>query len=226
MNHINVVRAQTRNSLAITWLTNRSLVNNSLINSALAKHSFTNSSRINTGGFSLINLIVTIAITLVLASVAIPSFAGLLSRSVIEHSATNLQHSLTLARQYAITHNTTVQVCRMADDNRKQCHQKRDFNASWNQGWLVFSDTNKNNELDSADKILSVTQNNTKSSVVFNQRGRLRFFANGSARSAGFYICDRNQKNYRHVVLLHTGRTRTTDSLGLRQRTICNNNSM
>jgi len=174
-------------------------------------------------GYSLINLVVTTANTAILAIVAIPSFAGLVSKSVVEDSSANLQHSLTQARQYAVVNQTIVQVCRMANDDQSQCHQQRDFNASWSQGWLVFSDNNKNNELDSTDKVLSVTQNNTKSHVVFNQRGRLRFFPNGTARSAGFYICGADQKHYRHVVLLHTGRTRTSDTLAARQRNICNN---
>ncbi len=175
-------------------------------------------------GYSLLNLIVTTAITLFLASIAIPSFAALMSKTVVENSSSNLQHSLALARQYAVVNHTIVQVCRMADDDQSQCHQQRGFNESWSQGWMVFGDTNKNNELDDSDKILSVTQNNTQSHVVFNQRGRLRFFPDGTARSAGFYVCGRDKKHYRHVVLLHTGRTRTSDSLNTRQRGICNMN--
>ena len=175
-------------------------------------------------GYSLLNLIVTTAITMVLASIAIPSFAALMSKTVVESSSSNLQHSLALARQYAVVNHTIVQVCRMADDDQSQCHQQRGFNESWSQGWMVFGDTNRNNELDDNDKILNVTQNNTKSNVVFNQRGRLRFFPDGTARSAGFYVCGRDQKHYRHVVLLHTGRTRTSATLDSRQRGICDNN--
>ena len=175
-------------------------------------------------GFSLLNLIVTVAIALVLTSTAIPSFAALISKTVVESSSTNLQHSLALARQYAIVNNTIVQVCRMADDDQSQCHQQRDFNASWSKGWITFSDINRNHELDDTDKILNITQNNLKSSVVFNQRGRLRFFPNGTARSAGFYVCTQDRQHYRHVVLLHTGRARTSKSLDARQQEICHNN--
>ena len=173
-------------------------------------------------GFSLLDLIITMSITLVLAGMAIPSFAALLSKTVVEGSSINLQHSLALARHYAITSGTIVQVCRMADNDQSQCHQQRNFNESWSKGWIVFSDSNRNNELDDADKILTVSQNNQKSKVVFNQRGRLRFFPDGSARSAGFYVCAQNQNQYRHIVLLYTGRTRTSHTLTARQQNICN----
>ena len=175
-------------------------------------------------GFSLLNLIITTAIAAVLASVAIPSFAALMSKTVVANSSSSLQHSLALARQYAVLNHTIVHVCRMADNNQSQCHQQRGFNESWSQGWVVFGDTNRNDELDDTDKILNVTQNNTQSNVVFNQRGRLRFFPDGTARSAGFYICGRDQKHYRHVILLYTGRTRTSDSLDAKRQGICNNN--
>jgi len=85
----------------------------------------------------------------------------------------------------------------------------------------VFEDLNDDNELNKNDNILYTNALNGKINLVFNQRGRLRFFNDGSARSAGFYICNNNSKETRHIRLLHTGRSRTTDIQTKKQELIC-----
>jgi prepilin-type N-terminal cleavage/methylation domain-containing protein len=72
----------------------------------------------NTGceGFTLMELLVTIGIMAVIITLTLPSFTGL-GRGAKKNSAiNNLKNTLSLARQWAITHRDTVSVV-FPDDN-------------------------------------------------------------------------------------------------------------
>lgn len=172
-------------------------------------------------GFSLIELMVGITIALIIMGISIPSFAGLMSRNKVTLQTNSIFQSLYLARSYAITEQKHVHVCHMSQPNSMQCHQQKGYNSTWSNGWLVFVDKNNDNEYDDDDKLVKAFQSINQTNIVFNQQGRLRFFPDGSSRSAGFYICDQQQQAYRHVYLLHTGRARTNQSLTNKQKAIC-----
>ena len=161
-------------------------------------------------GFSLIEIIIVIAIMSLLISTATPSFNTLINKSRLSKTSEELFSSLSLARSYAITSGQRVHLCALASSDPLLCKKERDFNSNWSDGWMVFADINQNNEYDSNDTMLNISTNSKNINVVFNQRGRLRFFQNGSARSAGFYICSKKSPENRHIKLLYSGRARTT----------------
>ena len=61
-------------------------------------------------GFTLIELMVTVAVAAIVLSLAIPSFIGLLARKRVEGTFTELQTDLQLARSEAVARNTPVRV--------------------------------------------------------------------------------------------------------------------
>ena len=162
-------------------------------------------------GFSLIEAMIVITITSVLISTAAPSFSSVIDKSKLTTTSSELYHSLYSARQYSISSGKNVHVCALDPISANKCESKRDFNANWSQGWMVFADLNNNNNYDSNDLILKINEKNKDINIVFNQRGRLRFFPDGGARSAGFYICSKNSPNNRHIKLLYSGRVRTSN---------------
>ena len=172
-------------------------------------------------GFTLIELMVTITIAAIIISISIPSFASLLARNKVTVQTNALFESLYLARNYAITEQKKVHVCHRDNSNSTECDPQRNYNSAWHNGWLVFVDKNDNNDYDQNDKLIRVFEPTTQTNIVFNQQGRLRFFPNGSARSAGFYVCDQQQKTYRHVYLLHSGRVRSNSSMTVQQKATC-----
>ncbi|MGH1543457.1 MAG: GspH/FimT family pseudopilin [Arenicella sp.] len=186
-----------------------------------SRHSFyIHSDRFAQGnkGISLLETIFTIAIISITLSFAIPSFSASLANNRLITSNNSLITSLTLARQKAIGSSVDVYLCELTED--LGCNQERSFNANWSQGWLVFADTNGNRELDETDTIIEINQRHKKhTAIVFNQRGRLRFRADGTSRSAGFYLC--NKAGFRHIYLLHTGRPRTSKQLTIKQQSRC-----
>lgn len=172
-------------------------------------------------GFSLIELLVTLTIAGILVGTAVPDFSKLIAGNRVNAVANELFTSLSAARSYAINQHALVHVCAMSLKNPMKCSENRDYNSNWSNGWLIFSDLNANNELDKQDTVLKAFQTSAKTNIIFNQRGRLRFFPDGSARSAGFYLCDSTKTNYKHILLLHTGRARSKTNLSQRQRAIC-----
>lgn len=172
-------------------------------------------------GLSFIELMVTVSIMVIVTGLSIPSFANLIARNKVTTQANAVFESLYIARSTAITRQNNVHVCPMSEANSMQCDQQRDYNSDWSNGWLVFADANNNNEYDESDTLIRIFQATEHANIVFNQRGRLRFFPDGSARSAGFYICDRQKHSYRHIYLLYSGRARVNDILTDKQKAIC-----
>lgn len=174
-----------------------------------------------TVGFSLIELMVTITIMTILIGISVPSFASLMARNKVTVQTNALFESLYLARSYAISQQKKVLVCHMSQPDSMDCSTQRNYNTPWVNGWLVFADVNNNGEYDNDDRLIKVMQANNHANIIFNQQGRLRFFPDGSARSAGFYICDKQQQTYRHIYLLHSGRARINETLSTQQKEHC-----
>jgi len=172
-------------------------------------------------GFTFTELIITLAITVTLASVTAPSFASIISDGRIKAASVQLSNTLASARNYALATTTTVIVCQAKDSTMQHCSDAQKRNTRWSNGLISYADLNADNTLNANDQILTTLQTHKSISMVFNQNGRLRFFADGSARSAGFYLCSKQSNQERHLKVLHTGRTRTTAKISDRNRQTC-----
>ena len=179
-------------------------------------------------GLTLIELVSSLAIALILTGLAIPSMTNLVSKNRVISQSNSILGSLSLARSHAINTQKNVHICHLksageAKSKRTpvQCDSNRGFNSKWSNGWIIFADNDYNNEFTEADDLLRVVEMRDTVNIVFNQRGRLRFFSDGSARSAGFYVCDRKQQSFRHVYLLHSGRARINQNLSAKQKNTC-----
>ena len=174
-----------------------------------------------THGYTLIELMITIAITGILLSAAVPSFSKLIARNNVTLQTNNLLSSLYLARSYAIARQKRVHVCQLAPDSHNRCSGNYDYNSNWSHGWLLFVDNNANHNFDDKDDLVEIVSLPNSQNIVFNQRGRLRFFPDGSARSAGFYLCDKQKITFRHIYLLYSGRARVNQQMNQKQKSIC-----
>ena len=103
-------------------------------------------------GFTLIELMVTIAIGGILLAVGIPSFQDFIAKSKVAETNNALVHSLQLARSASMERLEATGVCvsndPMADD--ATCSK----GASYNKGWLVYVDTDGNGERGNNEDIL------------------------------------------------------------------------
>ena len=94
-------------------------------------------------GFTLLELMVTVAIPGILVGVAIPSFTSIISSTRLTTAANELITALNYARSEAIKRGVIVYV-----------HQKSATAHSWEGGWEVLVDSDSSNTYNVADTLL------------------------------------------------------------------------
>ncbi len=104
-------------------------------------------------GFSLIELMVTVAVATIVVSAAVPSFRSVVMDNRLVTQANNFVASVNLARSAAVRFQRNASVCATAnyDAAVPSCVASTD----WSNGWIVWVDKNRNSATD-ANEILSV----------------------------------------------------------------------
>ena len=102
-------------------------------------------------GFSLIELLITIAIAAIITGLAAPSFKKMLDANRIQTTASALQGDLMFARTEAVKRGIWVTTCPSTD--QATCSGAN----AWETGWIVFYDKTGNGIYDATvDTILKV----------------------------------------------------------------------
>ncbi len=149
-------------------------------------------------GFSLIEVMVVVAIIGITLTIALPSFQSLLASNRLTTSANDLVSALQLAKSEAIKSNRLVIVTK---------------NDTWSNGWVVFADNNQNNTQDAGETTIgsfdalstgfTVTPTNSYTNrVTYRPDGR-------STTNGSFNFCSpANTADFRRVVIASTGRVK------------------
>jgi type IV fimbrial biogenesis protein FimT len=97
-------------------------------------------------GFTLIEFAVVMAIVGILVSLATPSIINFMANADVRSNASSIAGDFGTARAEALRTRRSVTVCARASAG--VC------GATWGQGWIVFQDTNNNQNVDSGERIV------------------------------------------------------------------------
>lgn len=135
-------------------------------------------------GFTLLELLTVIAIAGILTAIGIPSYRYVIDSSRMAAEVNSLLGDLQYTRAEAIKEGQTVTACVSADN--ATCAG----NATWNTGWIVFSDPNANAQVDAGETVLRVQKtfvgtdsflaSNGIAAITFNREGFATGIPNGT----------------------------------------------
>ncbi|KPJ92750.1 MAG: hypothetical protein AMJ53_08750 [Gammaproteobacteria bacterium SG8_11] len=175
-------------------------------------------------GFTLIELMVTIALAAIILTQAVPSFNALVQNNRLISQKNEFISTLNLARSEALKRGTRVTVCASTDQNT--CDT-----TDWEKGWIVFSDRDADNVLDAGtgacldneDCLIRVnaglSDGNTlsaKKSGTAAAAGFIQYTPRGAVDSAAtFTFCDqRGEEHARATNINNLGRAISASDSG------------
>jgi type IV fimbrial biogenesis protein FimT len=137
-------------------------------------------------GFTLIEVLVTIAIVAILIRLAAPSFKGMIQSNTMSSNVNSFLADMRFARSEAIKRGGNVVMCRSdaPEVANPTCGSGSGPGSNgWVSGWFIFHDLNKSGTWNSGEPILrvqgpitamdSISASSTTNSFNFKATGRL-----------------------------------------------------
>lgn len=159
-------------------------------------------------GFTLIELMVTLAVMGVLLGIGVPSFQRIQQSTRVASSFHLLTTSLALARMAAVKNHAPVSICPSSDG--RYCRG----DTVWDEGWIVFVDPTRAKQPTTAEAVLHRFDRIGPSMALRSTAGRtlVRFQPSGMAYGSNlsFRLCSTtDQKHLGSVIVNNAGRTRS-----------------
>ena len=165
-------------------------------------------------GYTLVELLVVMALGTILLSIAVPSMTAMLNTQRANAAGSSFLASLNLARAEAIKRNARVVLCKSASG--LSC----DLTGGWNQGRITFHDVNNNAALDADEQVierqgampegLSLTGNTQVANYVSYSASGSAKLITGAFQAGTFTACltPASSADVQQIVLSSTGRAR------------------
>jgi type IV fimbrial biogenesis protein FimT len=163
-----------------------------------------------TTGFSLLELLITLSLITILASLTLPSFKNLTHKTKSKTQATQLMQSLRLARSEAILRATPITLCQTS--NNTTCSDTPTDKQ------ILFTDPKNNATVTTEDNLLYLFDYPTQDGKLYWRsslhRNYLSFYPSGSTRGEDgtFWYCQPEKHLTRWAVIVNqAGRARYVD---------------
>lgn len=173
-------------------------------------------------GFTMIELMVTISISVLLVTFGVPMMSNLIEGNTISGHVNNFVGSISLARSEALKRGVQVVVCRSdnPNDDAPTCAAS---GTGWQSGWIAFADRNGNEQMDdpasSGDVLLRVqgamtdtggiVRNVSSTKLIFRPTGLMI----SGLSTFTFNSRSQNSARLRCVCIGSSGRTRLMNNL-------------
>ena len=158
-------------------------------------------------GFTLIELMIAVAVALIAMLVAIPSYTQFVQENRMVSQANSFVIAVNLARSEAIKRNINIILCPTA--NRTDCTAV----GGWEQGWLLLADTDSSGGQSAGDVLLKVFPPFAGSTTLKGAAGTgytslIIYTPSGSVTASGdLVVCDdRGLGHARGIAISPTGR--------------------
>jgi len=154
--------------------------------------------------FTLIELMITIAVVAVALTVGVPSFNNVIERNQLTVHINELVSTLHFARSEAVRRNTNVGICH--SDDGSSCG-----GAGYEDGWIIFTDINNDGDYaDTNEELIRVNDGLPNNYTMHtNSLGLFKYDAKGKAGSGRIVLCKNNDLTKSRAIFINTsGRTR------------------
>jgi len=169
-------------------------------------------------GFTLLELLTTLAIAAVLVTVAIPDLGHLISYNRAVARVNSLIRALNFARFSAISRDRYVTICRSSDG--RQCSDSGD----WQDGWLIFVNLDRDSpaQVDPGEPVLHVHGPLDGNAQIFSNRKTFTFRPLGTRSTNGtFLYCSEGHADDQALIINVVGRIRVEDAADLSNGMSC-----
>ena len=137
---------------------------------------------INQIGFTIVEIMIAIAILAILTALAMPSLQQFLARNELVGTSNGLISGINLARTEAVTRSTAVAICPSTDG--ASCS-----GGDWESGFLVFVDDDNNSNFNGAEELIRAESGYTNPAITITGTGGVNngftFTADGILAAVG-----------------------------------------
>jgi type IV fimbrial biogenesis protein FimT len=161
--------------------------------------------RPGTGGYSLYELIITIALVALVMALGVPSFGKMVADHRLKVEVDALFHAIHLARKESIVRRRAVTLCPSTDG--RNCLQGFD----WSSGWIMFVNLDRDAPAarDLGEPVLQQFSVSLHNEVVANRRSFSFRTTALRATNGTFIFCDKARRAApRALIVSYTGRPR------------------
>ncbi len=158
-------------------------------------------------GFSLYELLMTMALVSLVLTLGIPSFGSIVANHRLRVEVDALFHAVHLARKGSIVRRRAITLCPSHDGSN--CEP----NYDWSMGWIMFVNTDRDYPVarDDDEAILSYHPVDQNARIMSNRKSFTLRSTELRATNGTLVFCDRRGRaTARALVISYTGRPRVT----------------
>ena len=166
-------------------------------------------------GFTLLELLIVLAVASVLGAMVVPSFGAMLERNRVAAANNEFLSSIYLLRSEAVKRNRIVKMCRRQGADTPRCDTSD--GGGWHTGWLIWLDADGSNQIDEGELVVSTharLAGDLKLTGSGSVASRIAFQPNGATHGVGngtFTVCMPGGSRKRQIIVSKAGRIRTQD---------------